>query len=163
MTYALGSWPNNQPLPTGQAQVMYGSNNGVTNYNNTVAATPLTNGSGSAMRIAFTPTYDCWWRVVAYAIWSSPDNIWSRADWGIDLAPADKNGWTRTQSLIWVNAGATGVWRHGRTNACYRLVAGTPYTATMMWIASPSGYNQQVWNGPDYLSINGHIFGEGRA
>ena len=159
----LGALPLTQPVPTGRGQIMYGSTNGTMNYNNTVGATPLTNGAGTPMRIAVTPPIDCWWRVTAYTIWSSPDAVWTRADWGVDLSPADKDGWSRTYALIWVNAGATGVWHHSRTTALYRLAGGVAYTATMMWIASPSGYNQQVWTGPDYHCINGHTIGEGRA
>ncbi len=160
----LANLPSNSPLLLGRVQVKTaGATGGGSNYNNTISARPLTDApslGGNPMRIAVTPQYDCWWRVTAYSIWLSTDAVWSRADWGIDLSPADANGYSRTQCLQWLHSATQ--WMHSHCTALYRLSANIAYTATMMWIASPSGYNQQTYNHSTYMSIQGHTFSEGR-
>jgi hypothetical protein len=161
----LGNLPLNLPAPLGQGQVKPGVTDGATNFTNAVAAVSIkdsTGGAGNPIAISVTPRYDCYWRVTANNIWYSPDAVWTRADWGIDLSPADMDGYIRCYGMMCL-AGASTQWNHGHLTAIYHLRGGTLYTATMMWIASPSGYNQQIWNGGGYTSMSGHTLAEGRV
>ena len=159
----LGQLPTDQPAPLGQGQVKPGVTDGTTNYNNTSPnGYPLTDapsGGGNPMRLSLTPQYDCWWRVTALGIWTTGDAAWTRADWGIDLAPADADGYSRTTSPVWMHSATS--WEHSRCTALFRLKAGIVYTATAVWISS-DGYGHQVWNGSTYWSITGHTIAEGR-
>jgi len=161
----LGALPLNQPAPLGQGQVKMGVTDGQTNYNNTVAAVSIKDAptGSNPIAISITPQYDCWWRVTANNIWYSPDSgVWCRADWGIDLSPVDLDGYYRCYATMCL-AGPATQWNHGHCTAVYHLKGGTLYTATMMWISSPNGYNQAIWNGGGYTGLSGHTFSEGRT
>ena len=165
MPINLGDLPSNLPAPLGQGQVKPGgSPEGQTNYTNATAGTPILDGVGVGvgvpMRISLTPQYECWWRVVAFCILNGSDAVWSRADFGIDLAPTDMDGYYRCQGCNYTHP--TVGWNHGRVTAFYHLRAGVAYTATMMWLGAPSGYNQQIWNGFTYCALQGHTIAEGR-
>jgi hypothetical protein len=72
----LGALNPGRPLNTGLGNVHAGIQDGVTNYNNTVAAAPLKDGAGgagSAMSLSCIRDFECWWKVAAVAIWSTQD------------------------------------------------------------------------------------------
>jgi hypothetical protein len=162
----LGDLPSAQPAPTGQGQVKLGVTDTATNYTSAIAAgTAFRDSSGvsggSPMQITITPQYDCWWKVFASGILNTIDAAWERADWGIDLSPADQDGYSRSQATVYTHS--TVGWNHSRVTALFRLRAGITYTASAVWISAPNGGTQQIWNGPGYFSINGHTFSEGQV
>jgi hypothetical protein len=71
------------------------------------------------------------------------------------------DGYTRTQATVYMWSVTS--WMHSRCTALYHLAAGTTYLARAMWISSPSGFNQQIWNGPTYFAISGHVIADGRV
>jgi hypothetical protein len=162
MTVLLGSQASNAPLINGRSQAIFGSGDVTTRFNNTVAggtAIKVTPG-GADMSVSVTVAHNAWWHLTANLLWSSPDAVWTRADWYIGVSPADALGVTQSYGLCrmhsamgWVQSTATGL---------YRLSAGT-YTAKLFWGASPYGFNQDVYHGSVWTRLVGQTFSESNS
>lgn len=158
---ALGELNPNAPVPTGSRQLKRGAANVLRQYNNqTPAGTPIyDNSTGTIpMQIAVTPQYDCWWRISAMMIWTSPDVIWSRIDTRAMLSQPGEDGFQAAYALCRCHNSIS--YQQAPIETVYALKAGVAYTCTLQMTAS-SNNNQQVYCGPFYLWIAGQTVGMG--
>ena len=152
----LGDLPSHQPVPTGLGQLKRGAtdNEGGAPADHSM----MTDGWGSPMQIAITPTRPGWWVIRAETIFRNLDAAWYYFAWYVKCSPADMDGVAdeychgRLHSFI--------QWQHYALDTVYKLAANTTYTATMYF-----GYRQAgtvyMYYGPNYTYISGEFIAEG--
>ena len=155
----FGSLPNSQPAPTGLVQLKRGATAVDIQWNNTVPAQPMQDGSGQPMRISITPARAGWWLIRAETIWRTPDGVWTYFHWGVRLQPADADGWFDDRNHHTMHS--VMVWTESVVNTAFRLNAGVAYYCDMWWPNASLGYNENYYTDPQYHFIAGEFIEDG--
>lgn len=156
----LGALASNVPVLNGLCQVKRG---GADTMQNAVVNGGLYDGVGGDMRITFTPTAFCAWIVKANVIAHGlSDGVgWRRWDLGINITPADANGYVQGfYSPSQVYDMSTVEWRTMNAQAMFLLDPGVAYTAYLV-TTSVSGGTVQYHTGPQWLRLVGRVAAEG--
>lgn len=161
-TYVLGDLPLNEPVKTGRLATLQGAASGEVGYNNTVPEKPMfSSPGGGSLSFSIQPPNAVYLRAMAMNIWRSNDAIWSNAVWGVKITPNDIDN--LAYGLCYTPVHSAVGWQCARITQTYRLAANVNYTITMMWVASPLGYSQINYAGPEYQLLHGFTLGEGRV
>ena len=144
-----------------------GSSGVEVNYNNTISARPLNDGTGGSMFIEIVPYYRGYWIIHAETIWRTPDNIWTYFHWGVRLtdgggahtAKPDLNG--AYDFRMHVSVHLLQYWQESCLSTVFKLEKDTLYRCLMWWPNSSFGYNQAIFAGDAYHHIQGEFVEDG--
>ena len=143
-------------LPESQLrQIKYGGS-GLTRTQS--AYTTLLDTAGAPMQLTLTPSVNCFWRLKCKSLWRFGPAAWSSSRVQIDLTPADLDGLTGIGGLDVNLHNDMADWTSLDFGGCFRLQAGTIYTAMLR--AAPSAA-QNYHARDDTQRLAGFTFGHG--